>query len=490
MSGTRQAVIDIGSNTIRLVVYAGALRAPMPIYNEKSRVNLGECLANTGSIDGPAMDKALSAVARFHALARSMDIDNLRVVATAATREASNGDALVAKAESMGIRIEVIDGETEAHVAGLGIISEHPDANGYVGDLGGGSLELVRVRNGEIGHRISLPYGTLRIKGLEELPFKDIAQRLEDALARAMAPAEFAIEKGLPFFLVGGAWRAFARMHIHHNDYPLSVLSNYTMPPTAPTDFFAHSRDVSYLIENKVIPTGRIESLPPAVALLGGLARLLKPSALITSTSGMREGLLFDRLSASERARDPLIEAARHEGERLARFRFHGDVLADWIAPLFAKEGPHNDRLRRVACLLSDTAWNVTPDYRGDVAISLALDGNWPGATTEDRAIIAAALLAVHDHRRSPAPLLHRLADPEKLKMALHWGLAIRLAYRLDGGTGAALSDAALQEKDGSLCLTLSQKSMRLRSASVESRLEQLGTALGFPRTVVVCEGP
>jgi exopolyphosphatase/guanosine-5'-triphosphate,3'-diphosphate pyrophosphatase len=482
MTTARQAVIDIGSNAIRLVVYAGALRAPMQIYNEKSRVSLGTCLVKGGRIDDLTMERALSAIARFHTLAGAMDIDDLRIVATAATREATNGQDLVVRAAKMGIRIEVLDGMTEAYVAGLGIISEHPDADGYAGDLGGGSMELARIINGQIEERVSLPFGTLRLEGFHAQSFKSIAERIERAL---LETGNFPLDRGLPFFLVGGAWRALARLHIHHNQFPLSVLSNYTMPATAPADMLEYSMDKNYLLENKVVPAGRIDTLPGAIALLGGVARLLKPSTLITSTSGLREGLLFDRLTEAERRRDPFVEAARHEGTRLARFRFHGDALADWIAPLFAHEGTRFDRLRRIACLLADTAWNVTPEYRGDVAVSLALDGNWPGATTEDRAILAAALLAVHDHRRPVPDVIPKLAAPTALTQASQWGLAIRLAYRLDGGTGSALSETSLMPADDCLSLLLSSDSKKLYSGSVERRLQQLGSALGFKQTAI-----
>lgn len=481
MTGVRQAVIDIGSNAIRLVVYAGALRAPMPIYNEKSRVSLGACLAKGGAIDPETMDRALAAIARFHALARAMDVDMLRVVATAATREARNGAELVARAETMGIRIDVIDGKTEAYVAGLGIISEHPDADGYVGDLGGGSLELARISGGEIGAKISLPFGTLKLLEMADLSPKGLAQAIKEQLGE-----DFALDKDLPFFMVGGSWRAVARLHIHASEFPLSVLSNYTMPPSAPAELLELSKDREVLLADKVVPSARVDALPAAITLLSAIDRLLKPSLLVTSTSGLREGLLFDRLSAAERKRDPFVEAARHEGGRLARFRFHGDALADWIAPVFAGESAHFDRLRRIACLLADTAWNVTPEYRGDVAVSLALDGNWPGASTKDRAMLAAALLAVHDNKRSLADLLDRLAPAESLTAARHWGLAIRLAHRLDGGTGAALGDTRLAQNAGALELHLAGTGRRLRSGSVERRLGQLAQALGLSEAKVI----
>lgn len=485
MSGVRQAVIDIGSNAIRLVVYAGAGRAPMPIYNEKARVSLGACLANGGRIDSATMDAAVAAIARLHTLARAMDVDTLRVVATAATREAKNGRELVDRADALGIRVEILDGMAEAYVAGLGIVSEHPQADGYVGDLGGGSLELARLSAGRIGARVSLPFGTLRIGAMVSQSPKEISQAIKAAL-----PEEFPIDADLPFFLVGGSWRALARLHIHVSQFPLAVLSNYSMPPTAPAELLPVSQDRRYLLDNKAVPSARIDAIPGATALLTGIVRLLKPSVLVTSTSGLREGLLYDRLSEADRRLDPLVEAARHEGARLARFRFHGDALADWIDPLFAEEGAKLARLRRVACLLSDTAWNMTPEYRADVALTLALDGSWPGATTEDRAILASALIAVHNSKRSPADLLYRLAPDEDLKRAQCWGLAIRLAQRLDGGTGTALADTVLALVDDTLILRLMRLAERLQTESLARRLQRLGDAMGVVKTRIVVGSP
>ena len=486
MTSVRQAVIDIGSNAIRLVVYSGAKRAPMPIYNEKSRAGLGTCLANSRTIDPATMDQAVTAIVRFHTLARAMDVETLRVVATAAVREATNGQELVSRAAKMGIRVEILDGMAEAYIAGLGILSEHSDGDGYVGDLGGGSLELARISNGEIGARLSLPFGSLRIGDMVAQTPKDISTAIKKAIGESGHASDFPIDRDLPFYLIGGSWRALARLHIHVSEFPLAVLSNYVMPPTAPVELLPMTQDIKYLADNKVVPTARIDTLAGATALLSGIVRLLKPSALVASTSGLREGLLFDMLTPAERKLDPFVEAARFEGARLARFRFHGAALAEWTAAIFASQGPDMARLRLIACLLADTAWNMTPEYRGDVALTLALDGSWPGATTEDRAILAAALVAVYDSKRHPIELLDRLASPEKTKQAWCWGLAIRLAQRLDGGTGAALADARLVAKGDELELHLARMAERLQSDSVARRLQRLGDAMGFAATRII----
>ena len=486
MKSFRQAVIDIGSNTVRLVVYAGLPRAPMPIYNEKSRVALGACLAGDGIISDATMAKALAALARFETLARSMKVDTLRVVATAATREAKNGHRLVERAAALGIRVDVLDGETEARAAGLGVLSDNPNANGYVGDLGGGSLELIRIADGKLGERVSLPLGTLRHAVLKSKSTKQITQMLRDDIAALKGADGFPIETGLPFYMIGGSWRTFARLHMHDVGYPLTILSNYQMPADAPTRLMPLVNDAAALAQTKVVASARVAALPGATALLAGVVKLLEPSELVTSIYGLREGLLFDQLSEAERQQDPLISATRFEGERLARFPFHGDALADWIAPVFAGQSQGDARLCRAACLLSDSVWNVNPEYRADHALDLALDGSWPGVVASDRAIIAAALWTVHGGKRTLPEMLAGLAKPGALAQAVIWGLAIRLAQRLDGGTGGALADSRIEGDDDVLRLRLSRQAVRLRSNSVQRRLQALGEALGYAKAEIV----
>lgn len=486
MKSLRQAVIDIGSNTVRLVVYAGLPRAPMPIYNEKSRVALGACLAGDGVIDDVTMTKALAALGRFETLARSMKVDTLRVVATAATREAKNGHRLIEGAAALGIRVDVLDGDTEATAAGLGVLSDNPHANGYVGDLGGGSLELIRIADGQLGERVSLPLGTLRHDILKGKSTKQITQMLRDDIAALKGEDGFSIEAGLPFYMIGGSWRTFARLHMHDAGYPLTILSNYQMPPDAPTRLMSLVNDPAALAQTRVVAAARIPALPGATAMLAGVVRLLEPSELVTSIYGLREGLLFDQLSEAERHEDPLIAATRFEGERLARFPFHGDALADWIAPVFAGQTDRDARLCRAACLLSDSVWNVNPEYRADHALDLALDGNWPGVVASDRAVIAAALWTVHAGKRTLPEMLVGLAKPGALAQAVIWGLAIRLAQRLDGGTGGALADSRIDGDDNRLRLHLTRQAVRLRSNSVQRRLQALGEALGYSRVEIV----
>ena len=350
MKAVRQAVIDIGSNTVRLVVYAGLPRAPLPIYNEKSRVKLGACLAGDGVIDKATMKKALAALARFETLAQAMQVDTMRVVATAATREAKNGHELVEKAAALGIHVDVLDGDAEATAAGLGILSDNPHANGYVGDLGGGSLELIRISDGKLGTRISLPLGTLRHDILQGKTTKQITQMLRNDIAKAMGKGNFPIKTGLPFYMIGGSWRTLARLHMHQTAYPLTILSNYEMPADAPEMMMPLVNDKDALTRSNVLAAGRISALPGANALLAGISGLLKPSKLVTSIYGLREGLLFEQLLPAERQDDPLIAAARFAQDEMG-FEVVG---MGTYSREFAREVRDAAKLYGVEALISD----------------------------------------------------------------------------------------------------------------------------------------
>jgi exopolyphosphatase/guanosine-5'-triphosphate,3'-diphosphate pyrophosphatase len=415
-----------------------------------------------------------------------MQVDSLRVVATAATREAKNGQELVEKAAVLGINVDVLDGDAEATAAGYGVLSDNPFANGYVGDLGGGSLELIRISDGKLGARVSLPLGTLRHDILAGKTPKQITQMLRNDISQTMGKGTFPMETGLPFYMIGGSWRTFARLHMHATGYPLTILSNYEMPPEAPEFLASFVQDRDALTQSNVVAAGRISELPGAAALLGGIVGLLKPRKLVTSIYGLREGLLYEQLTPTERKQDPLIASARFEGERLGRFPFHGDALADWIAPVFAGQSDHDARLCRAACLLSDSVWNVNPEYRADHALDLALDGSWPGANASDRAVIAAALWTVHAGKRTLPEMLPALAKPGALAQAVIWGLAIRLAHRLDGGTGGALPDSRIDGDGATLRLHLSSSAIRLQSNSVQRRLQALGEALGYAQSEIM----
>ncbi|MCW3837964.1 Ppx/GppA family phosphatase [Sphingomonas canadensis] len=473
----RVGIIDIGSNSIRLVVYQGAARMPAILFNEKVMAGLGRGLAETGLIAPEGLATARIALARYALLAREMQLTELRTVATAAVREASNGGELIAAARELGLEVELLSGQEEASAAGMGVLSGIPDADGIVGDLGGGSLELVRVVAGTITDRVSFPLGVLRLAAL-----RGGRGTLDRRVGRMIAEAGWKGRgKGLPFYLVGGSWRALARLDMHLSDYPLPVVHQYHLP----VDRVARlGRTLSHISKSKLrgIPnmTGaRMSTLGDATALLASVLRHLGSGESIVSAFGLREGLLFARLNADQRREDPLIAATRDEGQRLGRFPEHGDLLERWIAPLFAGEAPDAARLRHAACLLADVGWRANPEFRAERGMEIALHGNWVAIDAPGRAVLAQALYtALGGGLESPDPL-PRLASAEALERARHWGLAIRLGQRMSGGVAAPLRRTRLAIDAESLWLVLEAGDAALYGEAVEKRHKALAAAMG-----------
>ena len=482
-SGTgRVGIIDIGSNSIRLVIYDGPARIPAILFNEKVLAGLGAGVARDGALDAAAMDRALTALSRFARLAEQMRVGTLRTVATAAVREASNGAAFLTRLRALGLSVELLSGEQEAAMAGYGVLAAFPGADGIVGDLGGGSLELVRVRRGDVHERVSFPLGVMRIAKIRAGGPRALDRTIGKALAKAGWEGNGA---GLPFYLVGGSWRALARLDMHLHDAPLPMIHHHRMAASIP----AYLVRVLAQIDRKrlrAIPglsNSRIAMLPDAAALLSLLARHLGSNELIVSGYGLREGLLHHSLPPAIRAQDPLICATREEGARQGRFPEHGDLLNRWIAPLFASEAPSEARLRHATCLLADVGWPAHPEFRADRGMETAIEGNWVGVDPRGRGVMARALYTSFGGDR-PMPLLDRLCSPADRAMADCWGLAIRLGQRLSGGVAESLETSRLALTPTTLALHLSPSDRALYGEAVERRHKLLAAA--FERKAVL----
>jgi exopolyphosphatase/guanosine-5'-triphosphate,3'-diphosphate pyrophosphatase len=472
----RTAIIDIGSNSIRLVVYQGPPRLPAVLFNEKVLAGLGRGLSATGAIDEAGMASAKIALARFAAVAREMKAEQVRTVATAAVRDASNGGRLIEAARDLGLTVELLTGEEEATAAGNGVLSAIPAADGIVGDLGGGSLELVRIADGAVAARVSFPLGVLRLAALKERRGKAF-ERYVGGLVEAAGWLNKG--RGLPLYLVGGSWRALARLDMGLTGYPLPVIHQYGLTP----DRVAHlcralpRMDKATLRQVPGLSAGRSATLPDAAALLDVLFRLLGSRVAIASAFGLREGLLHAALDPQTRALDPLIVAARDEGRLLGRFAEHGDLLDRWVQPVFAGEPAWAARIRHAACLLADVGWRANPEFRAERGVEIALHGNWVAIEAHERAMLAQALFTSLCGRTDSPASLPALASATELKMASAWGLAMRLGQRLSGGLAGPLERSSLQRAPGEVALALAPTDRALYGEAVEKRHVALAAA-------------
>ncbi len=470
------AIVDIGSNSVRLVVYSGATRAPSIVFNEKVMAGLGSGLAETGALSPKARARALAALERFRTLLEQMKVARHRVVATAAVRDASNGAEFLDEIRAIGLEPEILSGEEEGRMAGFGVLSSIPDADGIVGDLGGGSLELVDVAGGEVRRSTSLPFGTFRIGNRDE-------EELDSVLGKALEESGFAHGcRGREFYMVGGSWRTLARVDMAFAGHPLPIVHQHEIRPA---DLEALERKVSALDKAKAqrIPSmsmSRLPALPDATRLLRLLARRLEPKRLVASAFGIREGLLYRDLDPETRKVDPLLAAAREAGTGLGRFAPHGELLDRWISPVF-DDSPAAARLRLAAALLGDVAWQAHPDFRAERGLDMALHGNWVGIDPPGRVLLAQALFCSFGGGRNlPGSALSDLCSEAELKRASQWGLAIRLGQRLSGGVAAGLEASRLSVEEGKLVLALDGALAGLRGEAVERRLKTLAGALGL----------
>jgi len=485
-TAARIAVIDLGSNSLRLVVFERLGGALFPLLNEKVMCGLGRGITSTGRLNDEGVTLALVNLRRFVALAHALGVEHLAVLATAAVRDASDGPSFAAEVERQcRVPVQIIDGAEEARLSAAGVLAGIPEADGLVGDLGGGSVELVRVRAGvagefgEIGRGITLPLGPLRLAELGD-SVKAISEAAERAL---LAATVLRATPGRSLYLVGGAGRAVARLHMEHTHYPLHIIHQYTIGRREAEAFFdiigRQSRKSLERITS--IARKRLELVPPAALVLRKLIAIAGPQSVVFSAFGLREGYAYGLIPPGERGPDPLIAACAAVSRSQSRFHLEGDRLQVWTAPLFPSLSERTSRLHRAACWLSDIAWSEHPDYRAELAFTRSLRMPFPGISHADRVFVATVLHtryggAVDDPVKDPT---RQLLDERATAEVRTLGLALRLAYTLCGGTIDLLSEVWLGREGDSLVLEIPPTGSLFVGETVQRRLDGLARSLG-----------
>lgn len=438
----RVGVIDIGSNSVRLVVFDGAARSPAYFYNEKILCGLGAGFVETGRLSATGRPRALAALKRFAALARGMDVSSLVTVATAAMREAEDGPEFRAEAEAAtGLKIHIVDGKEEARLSAQGVLLGWPGARGMICDIGGSSMEMAELLgNGEVGRCETSNLGPLKlesIKGGKKAVRKHIADTVLEL--REAFPAQTD-----RLFLVGGSWRAIARIDMERRGYPLKVLHEYRMSrkDVRATLAFIAKADLAALRSETGTSAERMRLVPLAAQVLKELVRQFKPEEIAVSSYGIREGLLYQQMSDALRQRDPLIEAAFQMEQTSARMPGFGRELYRFIEPLFGSVKPARKRVMRAACLLHDVSWRAHPDYRAEVCFDNSTRANLGGLTHQDRVYLGLALLHRYKSSRRGTnfdPLMTLLPEKDVLQAeifgrAMRFGAMFTLERPLDHG--------------------------------------------------------
>jgi exopolyphosphatase/guanosine-5'-triphosphate,3'-diphosphate pyrophosphatase len=479
----RCAVVDLGSNSVRLVVYEGHTRNPVSIFNEKAVLRLGRGLSATGRLNEDGMAQAFTVLHRYHAVARAMGADPFEILATAAVRDATNGHAFVDKlrARMPGVPIQILSGAEEAAFSAMGVLCGIPTADGVLADIGGGSLELVRLAAGERGASHTTALGVIRL-----------AERSEQdpVRARAIADADLAevpwLSEGIgrDLFLVGGAWRAMARIHMAQIGYPLHMVHHYAIGRDEARDLAgvigsAGRRSLERL---PAISRRRIDDLPYAAIALRRVLRATGARRVVFSASGLREGWFMQRMPREIRAEDPLLAAGREMAARLSRDPILPPALIAWTDPLFPTETPDAHRLREASCWMSDIGSHDHPEFRAEQAFLRVLRQPGIGLDHHARAFLALAIAMRYEAEEigeflRPARLLLDVASAHRAEVL---GTALRLAYTLSAGTSDLLAGTSLAMTGGRLVLRLAEDTGVFAGESVMRRLDRLAHAVGL----------
>ena len=484
------AVIDIGSHSVRLVVYEGAVRCPAPLFNEKVPCALGRGLVATGRLSEAGVTRALSALGRFKGITRNLRVKNIRAIATAAVREAENGPEFIGLAETaLGQPIQVLSGEREAELAAYGIQMGFRNPDGVAGDLGGGSLELIDIAGGQRRASATVPLGGLRL-------IDQAGGRMDRALEivdQHLASLPWlSAGRGRKFFAVGGTWRALGKLHMAMSDYPLHVMHGYSLAARDALTVSEQIRKAKRLPDLKggeSVSGARREVLPFGALVLVRLIRRMEPSEVVFSVFGIREGLIYSLLSEAERRKDPLIAFAEDYARLRSRSLAHARELVAWTEALFAAPGPKESdseqRLRHAACLLSDIGWRAMPDYRGEQSLNVIAHAALNGIDHEGRVFLALTVYFRHigvGENETGDDLSRRLKDlvPRRLyRRARIVGAAIRAAHMLSIGMPGTIDETPISYEGDRLVLILPKAHLHLDGERLQRRFDALAELVG-----------
>lgn len=483
-----RAIIDIGSNTVRMVVYGGTMRAPTVLLNEKVTAKLGRDIGKDGTLADEAVELALRGLKRFILLLEDLGVTDIETVATAAVRDASNGGEFVDTLKELGLDPRILSGEEEATLSAHGVAGAFPGAKGLVADLGGGSLELVNLAKGEVDDPVTLPLGALRLPDYRtKAEGSDKAMR--SALQKDISKGAGKRAKHETLYLVGGTWRTMAVYAMQCEGHPLSDPHGFELSideAHAITKALAAETAESLKMRER-ISSMRAEKLPDAAILLQALIAAVKPSRLVFSSWGLREGLLFDRLGTSAQAQDPLLAGISTFASLRGAPPTLSARMASWTLDAAPARGHGSERLRLAATMLALASMQIEPNIRLPQAIDWALQKRWIAIDGKGRAMLAAAI-AANGNALDLDERVRALASEEALDEAIKWGLALRLARRLGANSRRSLDMSRLFVEGDDLVLRLATSHADLATGPVDKDMKLLSGRLGLTARVEIVE--
>lgn len=453
------AVIDVGSNSVRLVMYRLEGRAIWTVYNEKVLAGLGRDIAVTGRLSPEGIKLALPALRRFASVLEGVRPAAVLTAATAAVRDAEDGQEFHQRiAAETGLRVRVLSGAEEARYAALGVLAGAPDSEGVTADLGGASLELNRIGQGRVaGAGSTLPLGPFALA----MPDGFDPERARRLIAERLAPVRSDYGAST-LHAVGGGWRSLAQLHMAMTDHPLRIVHQYAMTTDQARETAAllARQSPASLARTPGVSRRRADTLPYAALVLEGLLEHCRFEQVVFSAWGLREGLLFETLAPSLVAADPLLASCEAIGLRQGVSPGLSGALEGWLTgvtaalpPAFGEE--RDAVLTAAACRLADIGARLHPDHRVELAFDQVLRAPAPGQTHAERAFLAAAVNGRYGGSPdTPAPdVVGRLLNDDQRLRARALGLAMRLGGDLSVRAPQILASTVLSLKDGVLRL-------------------------------------
>ncbi|RUW64668.1 exopolyphosphatase [Mesorhizobium sp. M2A.F.Ca.ET.067.02.1.1] len=491
------SIIDIGSNSIRLVVYEGLARSPSLLFNEKMLAGLGRGIVSTGKLDPEAVTRSMEEFRRFRALSDQAGAEHMYVLATAAAREAINGPDFIHRAEDvLKTEIRVLTGRQEAYYSALGVISGFHPANGIAGDLGGGSLELIDINREAIGDGITLPLGGLRLQDMAKNSLVQAQKIARQELARAKLLKG---GQGRVFYAVGGTWRNLARLHMEMTNYPLGIMHHYEISADSAQTFLRQvaKGEVEKVRGIEGVSKNRRSLLPYGAVVLQEIMAAMQPSKIIVSAQGVREGFLYSLLDPEEQKADPLISAAEELALLRSRSVHHAHDLVEWTGKAFKAFGidetEDETRYRHAACLLADIGWRAHPEYRGRQSLNIIAHASFIGVDHPGRAYLALANAYRHDgiFNDGIAPEIKALAPPRLLERARVLAAMMRVVYLLTAAMPGVMPRLKWESRgNGALALVLPASLSDLYGERPAGRLVQLARITNRRLVLAVEGGP
>jgi exopolyphosphatase/guanosine-5'-triphosphate,3'-diphosphate pyrophosphatase len=476
----RMAVVDIGSNSVRLTIYDLNSRVLIPHVNEKVFCGMGRQLSVTGRLDPDGRQLAVMALERYRAFIQASRVAHVEAVATAAVRDASDGIAFKEHAQDrLGVPIRILDGDEEARYSALGVIAGIPDAAGVVGDLGGGSLELVEVHDKKIGNRATLPLGPLRLLGLGLGSNKAIREHIDKELKQVAWLRKLSRPT---LYLVGGSWRSLARIHLKQSGdrHLIKIPHQYTLRASEARDLRQFVPGRKQLDRMEDGDRQRHEGLVMAALVLERFIDAANAQEVVVSAYGLREGIVAERQGLEKLALDPLIAGVRELCRQMSRDPALADELVDFTAPMFTWEQPRERRLRIAACWLADIAWRVHPEYRANVAFWRVLGEQFAGLDHDGRVFLASTLFERYPGGVEAEEVKRlRASVPEASRsLARVLGRTLRLGLTLSGGVSGTLGKCRLGVKKGGVSLEVPDELRVLLDETIDKRVQTINEAL------------